>query len=233
MFDLTLSFDNGPEPDVTPQVLDILARRNIKATFFVIGEKLARPECRKLAERAKEEGHWIANHTYTHTTPLGQRAEADAFEREIARTQQVIGGLAHPHKFFRPNGGGGHLDRRLLRSDVADRLMADRYTLVLWNAVPRDWADPDGWVEVAAAQCHSQWDRVDSWPLMVLHDLPTGAMRHLERFLDWVEDAAGEIRQEFPPSTMPIVDGMAVLPLDPYVTSAAAAKVGANQTVFS
>ena len=56
MFDLTLSFDNGPEPDVTPKVLDILARRNIKTTFFVIGEKLARPECRKLAERAKEEG---------------------------------------------------------------------------------------------------------------------------------------------------------------------------------
>ncbi len=233
MFDLTLSFDNGPEPEVTPKVLDILARRNIKTTFFVIGEKLARPECRKLAERAKDEGHWIANHTYTHTTPLGQRTEPDAAELEIGRTQKVIGDLAHPKKFFRPNGGGGNLDKRLLRSDVADFLKAGRYTLVLWNAIPRDWADPDGWVEVAAAQCHAQWDRLDSWPLMVLHDMPTGAMRHLERFLDWVEDAAGEIRQEFPPSTMPIVDGMAVLPLDPYVTSAPAAKVGANQAVFS
>lgn len=228
MFDLTLSFDNGPEPDVTPKVLDILARRNIKTTFFVIGEKLARPECRKLAERAKEEGHWIANHTYTHTTPLGQRTEADAFEREIGRTQKVIGDLAHPKKFFRPNGGGGNLDRRLLRSDVADLLKANAYTLVLWNAIPRDWADPDGWVEVAAAQCHSQWDRVDSWPLMVLHDLPTGAMKHLERFLDWVEDAAGEIRQEFPPTTTPIVGGIAVLPLDAYVTDLSAAKVVAS-----
>jgi hypothetical protein len=63
---------------------------------------------------------------------------------------------------------------------------------------------------------------------MVLHDLPTGAMRHLERFLDWVEDAAGEIRQEFPPSTMPIVDGIAVLPVDAYVTDLSAAKVGAS-----
>ena len=43
MFDLTLSFDNGPTPDVTPLVLDVLARRGVKSTFFVIGEKLAQP----------------------------------------------------------------------------------------------------------------------------------------------------------------------------------------------
>ena len=42
MFDLTLSFDNGPTPDVTPFVLDVLARRGVKSTFFVIGEKLGR-----------------------------------------------------------------------------------------------------------------------------------------------------------------------------------------------
>ena len=52
MFDLTLSFDNGPEPGATPRVLDILAERGIKTTFFVIGEKLADPERRALAERA-------------------------------------------------------------------------------------------------------------------------------------------------------------------------------------
>ena len=47
MFDLTLSFDNGPEPGTTPRVLDILAARGIKTTFFVIGEKLADPERRR------------------------------------------------------------------------------------------------------------------------------------------------------------------------------------------
>ena len=67
MFDLTLSFDNGPEPDVTPAVLDILARRNLRATFFVIGDKLAQPGRRALAERAHAEGHWIGNHSYTHS----------------------------------------------------------------------------------------------------------------------------------------------------------------------
>ena len=55
MYDLTLTFDNGPDPDVTPHVLDILAERGIKTTFFVIGEKLLDPERRSLAERARAE----------------------------------------------------------------------------------------------------------------------------------------------------------------------------------
>jgi peptidoglycan/xylan/chitin deacetylase (PgdA/CDA1 family) len=53
VFDLTLSFDNGPEPDATPHVLDTPARCGIKATFSVIGEKLLDPERRRLAERAR------------------------------------------------------------------------------------------------------------------------------------------------------------------------------------
>ena len=74
MFDLTLSFDNGPDPETTPRVLDILAERGIKTTFFVIGEKLADPQRRQLAERAHKEGHWIGNHTYTHSVPAGTAA---------------------------------------------------------------------------------------------------------------------------------------------------------------
>ena len=107
MFDLTLSFDNGPEPQVTPFVLEILRKRGIKATFFVIGEKLADPERRRLAARAHDEGHWIGNHTYTHSLPLGLQHDPDTAEHEIARTQRLIGGLAHPQRWFRPFGGGG------------------------------------------------------------------------------------------------------------------------------
>jgi peptidoglycan/xylan/chitin deacetylase (PgdA/CDA1 family) len=210
-------------------VLDILARRGIKTTFFVIGNKLRDPVCRKLAERAHAEGHWIGNHSMTHLAPsLGERTDRDTAEREIGDTQKLIGTLSHPGKLFRPFGGGGNLDKRLLRSDIVEFLEHGGYTCVLWNAIPRDWDDPEGWVETAKMQCHSQWDRVDDWPLMVLHDLPTGAMRHLEKFLDWVEEAAGQIRQDFPPSCVPISEGIAVLPLDTYVTGRSGAKVGAN-----
>ena len=87
MFDLTLSFDNGPTADVTPFVLDVLARRGVRSTFFVIGEKVARPENRVLAERAHAEGHWIGNHTWRHVTPLGQLTDVDETEAEIVRKE--------------------------------------------------------------------------------------------------------------------------------------------------
>jgi peptidoglycan/xylan/chitin deacetylase (PgdA/CDA1 family) len=72
MFDLTLTFDNGPHPDVTPEVLDCLAQRDIRTTFFVVGERLAQPGARRICERAHTEGHWIGNHTWTHSIPLAE-----------------------------------------------------------------------------------------------------------------------------------------------------------------
>ena len=214
MFDLTLSFDNGPEPDITPVVLDILHRRGIKSTFFVIGEKLAEPGRRQLAERAHAEGHWIGNHTYTHSVPLGRQSDPDSAEQEIARTQAVIGDLAHERRWFRPFGGGGNLDEGLLKPSVVDHLRAAEYSCVLWNAIPRDWEDPDGWVERALGQCRAQ-----DWSLMVLHDLPTGAMRRLGEFLDRAQDEGARIRQDFPPSCVPIRSGAIVLPIEHYVST--------------
>jgi peptidoglycan/xylan/chitin deacetylase (PgdA/CDA1 family) len=213
MFELTLTFDNGPEPDVTPAVLDVLARHGIKTTFFVIGRKMAEPARRRFAERAHAEGHWIGNHSYTHSKPLGLRSEAGLAETEIGATQELIGNLVHPKKLFRPFGGGGNLDRRLLNPSIVDYLTRGKYTCVLWNAIPRDWDDPDGWVARALEQC-----RANPWTLMVLHDLPTGAMRHLDRFLNEVKAAGGRIRQDFPPACVPIIEGMVVAPLDAYVT---------------
>jgi peptidoglycan/xylan/chitin deacetylase (PgdA/CDA1 family) len=208
VFDLTLSFDNGPTPEVTPLVLDVLARRGIKTTFFVIGQKLAQPANRALAERAHAEGHWIGNHTWSHSLPFGLMP-AQAAMSEFDRTQTEIGPLIHPHRFFRPYGQGGNLDNRLLSRPVVDHLARERTTVVLWSALPRDWQDPDGWVERALAQAAAS-----PWSLMVLHDLPTGAMRHLDRFLALVEERGGHIRQDFPGDCLPMVDGEMKLPLD-------------------
>ena len=214
MFDLTLSFDNGPEPDVTPLVLDTLAKRGIRATFFVIGEKLADPERRRLAIRARDEGHWIGNHTYTHTIPLGEQKDTDTAEREIGRTQAAIGDLVHPHRWFRPFGGGGNLDARLLKPSVVDYLADHKHSCVLWNAIPRDWDDPDGWVDRALDQCRAQ-----AWTLMVLHDLPTGAMNRLDDFLDRAKASGARFRQDFPPDCVPIRDGRITRPIQDFVSS--------------
>ncbi len=215
MFDLTFTFDNGPEPGITDSVLDTLARHDIRATFFVLGHKLAKPERRKLAERAHTEGHWIGNHTWSHTTPLGMLDDPQETEAEINRTQAEIGALAHPRRFFRPFGGGGNLDERLLNETALNVLKRDRFTCVLWNSIPRDWEDADGWVARAMTQVAAQ-----PWTLMVLHDMPTGAMRHLDRFIGEARDRGARFRQDFPPACVPILEGKVLAPVDDFVTAA-------------
>jgi len=207
MRQLTLSFDNGPDPAVTPSVLDTLARHDICSTFFVIGSKLADPAARACSVRAAAEGHWIGNHTWTHSVPLGQQPGQAAFE--ISQTQDALGSLAHPLRWFRPMGGGGVIGQHLLSPDAVTLLERDKYSCVLWNAVPRDWAEPDAWVETALAQIDEQ-----EWTLMVLHDLPTGAMSYLDAFLNCVANRNIVVRQDFPPSCVPILDGEATVPLD-------------------
>ena len=211
MTTITLSFDNGPDPDVTPQVLDTLRRHDVKATFFVLGHKLR--DRRALSERARDEGHWIGNHPYNHLVPLGLSAEAGIASSEIARTQALLGDLVHERHLFRPFGGGGQLDRRLLNREALDFLAAGDYTCVLWNAIPEDWAYPGTWVERALEQCFAQ-----KHSLLVLHDLPTGAMALLDRFIEAARQRGAVFSQEFPAACVPMVRGKLVLPIDAYVT---------------
>lgn len=196
---LTLSFDNGPEPGATPEVLKILAARGILASFFVIGEKLRAH--RALAERAVAEGHWVGNHTLTHGTPLGLRPAAEA-RAEIAETDALLGDL-NPHRLFRPNGGGGRIGPHLLHGATLPWLEAERRTVVLWNAIPRDWDDPDGWPPRALAQ----FEAATAPLLMVLHDLDNGAWKHLDRVLGQLADAGAEFTQAIPESCTPLRDG--------------------------
>jgi peptidoglycan-N-acetylglucosamine deacetylase len=211
--DVTLSFDNGPTPGVTEPVLDALRRHGIRATFFVLGKKIVEPSLKLLARQAHDEGHWIGNHTYSHGLPLGQRADDRAApENEIGETQSLLGALAHPSRFFRPNGGGGVLGPHLLSRDAADFLERGQFTCVLWNAIPRDWDDPAGWVETALAQC-----RALPWSLVVLHDLPTGAMARLDAFITRACAEGARFRQEFPPDCLPMIEGKPAPGLDAFI----------------
>ncbi|WP_424137408.1 polysaccharide deacetylase family protein [Roseomonas chloroacetimidivorans] len=208
---VTLSFDNGPEPEVTPGVLDVLRARGLSATFFVLGHKLAAH--RALAERADAEGHWIGNHTWSHGGPLGNAPDDSAIaEAEIGRTQDLIGELSHPDRLFRPQGGGGALGRHLLSRAALDYLVRGRFTCVLWSAVPGDFRDPEGWVDRALAMCAGP-DPV----ALVLHDLPNGAMRHLDRFLGRLADQGARFTQDFPESCIPLRRGQPTGPIADYV----------------
>lgn len=145
--------------------------------------------------------------------PLGIANDDVEVLSEILDTQALIGELAHPDRLFRPFGGGGALGQHLLNETAVRVLKEEKMTCVLWNAIPRDWEDPRGWAETAIAQCLGQ-----PWSLMVLHDLPTGAMGRLRIFIDRVLDHGGRFRQDFPPDCVPIRRGEVVGDLKPYVT---------------
>ena len=164
--EVCLSFDNGPEPEATPLVLAALARRGLSASFFPIAQKLRDPARYALAERALAEGHRIGNHTLTHGLPLGQRGGAEAVA-EITQAEALLGPL-NAERLFRPNGGGGALGPHLLNASALRYLRAEAYTMVLWNVVPGDFRDPEGWPSVALAQCRAMTGPI----LLVLHDLP-------------------------------------------------------------
>ena len=205
---VTLTFDNGPTAGVTEEVLRALGDRKLRATFFIVGCDLLRDGARELARRAAAEGHWIGNHTMTHSVQLGDADDAAA-RAEIAEAQALLGDLAHPDRLFRPYGGGGVLGRRLLSRAALQELESGRYTCVLWNSVPRDWDDPDGWVERCLDDVASR-----EWTVVVLHDTPTGAMAHLPAFLDALDNAGVEVVQTFPEECVPIRRGVVRRPVN-------------------
>jgi peptidoglycan/xylan/chitin deacetylase (PgdA/CDA1 family) len=97
---VALSFDDGPHPTYTPQVLEILEKHHAKATFFLIGERAIRhPD---LVARIKAAGHEVGNHYFANGSTLGH-SDAE-FLAYLDRTETAIG-LAEPLKLFRPPGG--------------------------------------------------------------------------------------------------------------------------------
>jgi len=207
---VTLTFDNGPTPETTPQVLDCLSRHDVKATFFVVGSRACSEAGASLVRRASQEGHWIGNHTFSHRTPLGE-LDGETAVREVERAQEVLSHLVPSTRLFRPYARAGRLGRHLLHPAVIETLQSGKYTCVLWNCVPGDWRDPEGWQELAMAHYRSH-----PWSLIVLHDQPGAAMAHLDRFLGQMRDEGVELRQDFPSDCVPIVEGNIVHPLDPY-----------------
>ena len=201
---VTLTFDNGPHAQGTPQLLDVLARRSLKGTFMLVGEYLRDPELRKLARQIRAEGHAIGNHTLTHGVPLGKRPGRDVAEREIGETQRLLGELA-TGRLFRPNGDKGRLGEHMLSEDAVDYLCANRYTAISWNCVPEDWVMPaDAWVARARDTMKTQ-----EWTLLVLHDYcAESAMKHVGPFLDRLIAEGYEFSMQFPPECVLIQDGV-------------------------
>jgi hypothetical protein len=97
---------------------------------------------------------------------------------------------------------------------VVEKMQAEGYNCVLWNSVPGDWREPDGWLQRGLDDCRRR-----EWSLVVLHDLPNGAMAYLDQFIGGLKNDGFEFVQDYPPECIPIVGGKIVLPIEPYVTA--------------
>ena len=133
---LALTFDDGPDPVETPQILDILQKYDARATFFAIGSKVQKhPE---IVKREIAEGHEIANHTFTHRFLSSSSCSPEQIREEISRTQGTIfNATGRIASLFRPPGG-------IYNSQVLAAARREHVQTVLWSwhQDTRDWTRP-------------------------------------------------------------------------------------------
>jgi peptidoglycan/xylan/chitin deacetylase (PgdA/CDA1 family) len=125
-----LSFDDGPSPEHTPELLGLLSRHGARATFFLIGTRAAAHP--RLVARIRGEGHEVANHYLTDGSILTTSDER--FEQALVRTEHLLR-LEGARKLFRPPGG-------LARPSQLQRARSRGYTCVLGSAYPFDPSRP-------------------------------------------------------------------------------------------
>lgn len=134
-----LTFDDGPNILVTPKVLDILKEENVKASFFVIGKCVdSHPE---ITKRAYDEGHYIANHGYSHNNNLLYKS-SDSFLTEVKKTDLAIGNaIGVPdycsHLFRFPNGFMSP-SNKAKKKEAVKLLQNIDFNYIDWNCLNND-----------------------------------------------------------------------------------------------
>jgi peptidoglycan-N-acetylglucosamine deacetylase len=131
---IAMTFDDGPHPSLTPRLLDILASRNIRATFYVIGQNVK--QYPGIMRRMAAAGHEMGNHTWTHPRNLSRWADAP-LRSEIQRTHDVIVSTsgAVPLTYRPPGGSVSPHQKQWLYNDYG-------YPTILWAVDPLDWKRP-------------------------------------------------------------------------------------------
>lgn len=149
---VAISFDDGPHPTYTEQLLDGLKKRGVKATFFVTGEHAAlHPD---IIRRMNEEGHLIGNHTYSHIQLNASNRER--FKEELIRTNEVIAGITGEEVLYvRPPYGSW------------DKTLEEELNMfpVLWTVDPLDWCSSN-----ASCIVRSVVGEVKENDIILMHD---------------------------------------------------------------
>ncbi|MDE6207655.1 MAG: polysaccharide deacetylase family protein [Muribaculaceae bacterium] len=171
-----LTFDDGPIPEQTPWVLDVLDRYGVKATFFMVGDNVRRhPE---LLEEVRRRGHSYGNHTMHHLQ--GMKVRAHRYLRDVAEAAALI-----DSPLFRPPHG-------LIRWKQA-KALKERYNIIMYDVVTRDYSR-----KLTSAQVLANVKRYTrNGSIIVFHDsLKAGdRMREaLPEAIEWLLSQGYELR---------------------------------------
>lgn len=163
---IAITFDDGPSSRYTGRLLDGLKERNVKASFFLIGENAE--ENPVLVERIYKEGHLIGNHTYSHVQMTHLSEEVAV--REIEKTDQVISAITGEHvAYMRPPFGAWQRELEV-RMEVLP---------VLWSVDPLDWTTEN--VDEIVSKVVTE---VEEGDIILLHDCYASSVEAALRIVD-------------------------------------------------
>ena len=172
---VAITFDDGPSPSVTPQVLDTLKKYNAKATFYVLGNKVhERPD---LAKRIVDEGHEIGNHTWTHPN-LVKLSDATIVDEYTRTTDAIIQATGFTPSTFRPPYGS-------INDHVSSLLPL---APVLWSIDTLDWKHRNANQTVAIVNA-----RLHNNAIILMHDIHQPTADALDRVLANIQAAGYEM----------------------------------------
>jgi peptidoglycan/xylan/chitin deacetylase (PgdA/CDA1 family) len=208
-----LTFDDGPDPQWTPRILEVLSRSGVQATFFVIGR--AARECPAVVRRVAEAGHEIENHGWSHRHPwvLSSRAARSEVWDGAAAIADLVG---RAPIYFRPPHGR-------LRRCMTEAALEGGQQVALWSLSALDWG-PLGY----AAGIEQRLRRARAGDIILMHDGGRGNRpAALERVLPGFLRAATECALRASALGSPALDGLRTCRTD------AASKVDAARAMGS
>src|SRR5216110_3002851 len=170
---IAMTFDDGPSATLTPKLLDLLATRHIKATFFVIGENVA--EHPEIVARAAREGHEIGNHSWSH--PNLAKMSDDNVRSQLRRTDDAIRGATgnRPTLLRPPYGSITAREKRWIHDEFG-------YRIILWDVDPYDWKRPG-----PAVVRNRIFKETLRGSIVLSHDIHPGTIEAMPSTLDALE----------------------------------------------
>src|SRR5216110_820747 len=170
---IALTFDDGPNATLTPKLLDLLAARHLKATFFVVGQNAAdHPD---ILKRAVREGHEIANHSWSHPN-LGKMSD-DAVRRELQKTEDaIVAAIGKKPTFMRPPYGSITANqKRWINNEFG-------YRIIIWDVDPLDWKRPG-----PSVVCNRILKETRPGSIVLSHDIHPGTIEAMPSTFDQLQ----------------------------------------------